>query len=935
MRNRFLMVGLLAIGVAACGDDVQVVEPPPPPPPQLAVTLSPSSQTIGVGGTVVFAVSVSGGAAGEASWTCASSDPSKATVSTTSAGCQATAVAAGGVSITAAVTKGGETVNAGAGLTILEDMAEPAFLVISSITDSNADDESLIGRVSVTVSVERGDQMLMQLSLLVDGVVAKTLPFGGASAVAAPEDEPAAQATHAFILSFNSAGYNAVTGEPTYMNGEHTISAALMVAGSDEPVGTGVHTVEFENPATVHLALSGLGSGAMNASTGELWYGGPGADLTITAVPVKYTPGAVESVTLLAGICGSAIMTDSDAPYEFKPGCKEEDTVMAANFRLSSGGQSIDVDVNEGSVFPIRLDYNGPVAPHFKVNPNDREEGWINAAVDFVGESGSGSKKDGWLVYNDEDASAGVGGYTPQLRFNFADSDKEVGVALAVPPSQNPVLPPDLIGSSSKKDALCVVVSAVDLLGNESKLPKADADCVKAADYETEEDDETTYAAGLLAGVDLQAPTIAFSPSSPKADAATMRNFQVQLADEGSGIRDKDPLDVAVNLRNAEDDEKIKDLDISVSLPLATTAGLPGDIGYYTFAATVSDKAGNSSDEATRTAIHDNVGPMVTTIVGEYNDKTSEYSMVATVTDNLSIKEYWAEMRFAGLQITGVTLDNGNLFLPREGGVAVDVYNASDLTQATLATSFKAHAYRAIQTSATNITNLSSIGVFARDHGDPGLSAGALGDGTGAVDVTGLTSGLTIDANGFALSAEEILWGTRAEPNEAKAGDSKVFQTLVTTLGDDPVAKGGTIEITVTATGTLFTAPTPGTVDDPDAVPPRTKVRTELNGTQGLRDNPLSRIDLYAAVAQAGGGGTDALKFIRSITGAAAGAEDFDDGGTDSRKYIYVAEIGAADFLAIVGGKNTYTGHILAVGVKDNKGVGFGTDAVMLSSVPR
>ena len=99
---RFAGVASLAltIGVASCGDDddpVAPVAPPAPPPPPLVATMSPVSQTIGVGGTVVFAVSVSGGAAGEAaSWTCASSDPSKATVSVIPVGCQATAVAVGG-----------------------------------------------------------------------------------------------------------------------------------------------------------------------------------------------------------------------------------------------------------------------------------------------------------------------------------------------------------------------------------------------------------------------------------------------------------------------------------------------------------------------------------------------------------------------------------------------------------------------------------------------------------------------------------------------------------------------------------------------------------------------------------------------------------------------------------------------------------------------
>ena len=137
------------------------------------------------------------------------------------------------------------------------------------------------------------------------------------------------------------------------------------------------------------------------------------------------------------------------------------------------------------------------------------------------------------------------------------------------------------------------------MLGNESKLPDAGDACVKASDYNFEGEDKP---AGLLVGVDLQEPTIEFSPASPKADAATMKNFQVQLADEGSGIRDNDPLDWAVNLRDAKDDGEIKEgLEIDISLPLATTDGLPsgmtGIVGYYTFTATVSDKAGNSSDD--------------------------------------------------------------------------------------------------------------------------------------------------------------------------------------------------------------------------------------------------------------------------------------------------------------------------------------------------
>ena len=123
-----ILVGILT--VACGGGDTSVsspVEPTPPvEPPPLTATMAPASATVAVGNSVVFAVTASGGAAGaQASWTCASSNTGIATASNTGAGCQATGVAAGGVTITAAVTKGNETVNVGAQLTVRPDPPDP------------------------------------------------------------------------------------------------------------------------------------------------------------------------------------------------------------------------------------------------------------------------------------------------------------------------------------------------------------------------------------------------------------------------------------------------------------------------------------------------------------------------------------------------------------------------------------------------------------------------------------------------------------------------------------------------------------------------------------------------------------------------------------------------------------------------------------------
>ena len=223
--------------------------PPPPPPPPLVVTMSPASADVAVGSNVVFAVNASGGAAGAtASWTCASSDTAIATASVTSSGCQATGVAPGGVTITAAVTKGSETGNVGSQLTVMgPQVGDQAFILLHSIKwgDENENTEAtgLKGRVDVQANVERGDQVLERVTLLVDGDSVAATSFG---VVAEPpvEEEPAAQAIHAFTLSFDSDDYDSSTGSPAYMNGDHEISMQLKVAGS-EPIPSNALAVDF------------------------------------------------------------------------------------------------------------------------------------------------------------------------------------------------------------------------------------------------------------------------------------------------------------------------------------------------------------------------------------------------------------------------------------------------------------------------------------------------------------------------------------------------------------------------------------------------------------------------------------------------------------------------------------------------------------------
>ena len=148
--------------------------------------------------------------------------------------------------------------------------------------------------------------------------------------------------------------------------------------------------------------------------------------------------------------------------------------------------------------------------------------------MDFLGKFHATRNKNAWLVYNEDEE--GVGGYLPQLRFS-STTPSIVDGAREATPNALPTAP-------TKANAACVIATAVDLLGNESKLPSAGNACVTDDKYVGTEDDDgnTTYPAGLRAGLDVTAPTIEFSPASPKADASSLKEFQLQVADVGASF---------------------------------------------------------------------------------------------------------------------------------------------------------------------------------------------------------------------------------------------------------------------------------------------------------------------------------------------------------------------------------------------------------------
>ena len=948
------MAGVLALGVAACGDDVQVVEPTPPQPPPtppVEATMAPASAEVAVGNSVVFAVNASGGVAGEAAtWTCASSNTGIATVSATSTGCQATGVAAGGVTITAVVSKSGETVNVGAELTVTSDeppppvAGDPAFILITIVEDASRDeagDGTLAGRVEVDVSIDRGDQELEELSLLVDGAVVASQSFGSGMdmgmGMASPADVAAEQAggNATVTMSFDSDAYELHDdhADVAFMNGEHTIQAQLEI-GIDMADGTHGHetissnaiTVEFANSSGVHVIADYPGNKATNPSTGEVWYGGPGGSIfAITVVPVVFSGGSVESVGIRE-FCDTDLTADTEAPYEFEIDCEGESGSEQPEFVVTVDGRTLDQSESRAlndDLFPINLDYEAPTAPVFRPNPgNDyrRQDGWINAAVDLVGEYHSSRNPDGWLTYYDDD-SDGVGGYIPLLRYSTSDP-AVVASARAAEPSEDPVLP-----ATSRKDRICFVVTAKDLLGNESSLPSSSRTCRNAESYgelvtalgdaldaldesDTEANRDAVSTArrnlrnaGLRGGVDITAPTAEFARSGLDENSrATDDEFVVEVTDErnGSGIHEGTNMAfiASLEIRDAEETQCIIDGEPEDSSRLCEDpfTGLdPLDdglvatnvvdgidfTGYYTFTGRAQDKAGNMSEEISRVALSDATFPARASVrVRADRDDPSDYTLDIAVDDDLSVRDGYLAMTVTG-GIPGAAAD-----LPIRVGdiIPVDPYNSPSLTTDLSLSQDVTLPFLALQDDAagTDPSEVENFQVYVRDQ-----RAAAVDDsGTPADDTDDLFYSMT--------------------SSSANVADDQGGADLA-----DGIAAGVTITLTVSpASG--------GTVDDGDDIELTATVNVPDADVATTRqidetDPPFKRVYFYGQSTN--GTGQENWRLIDSVA-----RRGYDDGGATG-EYVYEVEINAADYYDIVDndGRGDHTdGMVIAIGVAND-----------------
>ena len=732
----------------------------------------------------------------------------------------------------------------------------PFLPYITEVT-SGSDDGTYSGRLTATVEIERerGDAQFEKITLYVDATEVDSRSFGFAPAPA--EDPELAAQQIEFSLSFDSDEYDEA-GAVTYPNGAHNIVVGVTVQGSTDENFSDRREVEFDNEDGVHVVPSGQTQVPVIGQDGGYWYGGPGRGFDLTVVPVMYSGNTVQSVTLRKGFCGSDAASDREAPYVFSPDCGGFEGSVAeavAEGFISIGAAPVQTLNAEDERFSIQLDYAGPGAPVFMPNPNGREGGWINDEVGLAAEHDVKENDDGWLIYGATDG--GVGGNTVQLQ-----RGEDMEGALAATASSTPALPE----ASEKSDAYCFVASAVDDLGNRSKLPKEDDDCAKPGDYMDavtamegmgDEEDEDYVApvdaadavvfSSITAGVDTEAPTIEFTPNSLKDESRALdRAYDLRVKDADSGLHSTMPVLARVTVRNAtktvcgagelpgeendlkeckNNNEGLGELDNGRVLTGLHEVEDLAD-GYYTFTALAQDKAGNESDEESRVAVHDTGDPVVSVAATTGSDDGDfDHNLVGTVTDALSIRDYsiaaLVDDVYYGLEL-----------------VDVDAYDADPTTPSV---------------SVEKTITLPFLGLQGTGPDD------------GPVPVSMLRVSVRDQAAGTDDDADDV---TIADLEASTTMDFEV------TPDDDDEASMLVIKALVTSEA-----------------------------------NPFESVLFYAAADNDGvDGDMKDLRFIVSVPEHRAR----DNGGI----WTYTARVSADDFYAAVGGDDGYSGKVSAVGVR-------------------
>lgn len=397
--RKFLMAGIVTLGLAACGDDVTVIDPIQPPPPSniTSFSVSPSSATIAPHTFVQASANLVtiAGVTGSVSW--GSSNDAVATVDGTG---RIDAVSEGTAVITATATAGGQTATAAIGVTVRP--IQPAQISIQSVTtgmtNTPVNISNVMGQIEINMNFNPGEQLVDSVAVFIGNKRAAKQSFA-----TSPSAGP-------ISLSVNTANYvknvAAGTAPVDYLNGASTISAAVYPR---DGAATATNTIQIVlNNTDGWAADMSKPTQTANSAGGLTYWGGPGAGgvTTLTLYPVIYTPGRTIASTFISPSVGCGSSQFTALPFRATFGAPGSGATFTCTYEWAGGARdnaiaygAIDNTNNAYPMTPtiantvvlgstpdsLRLDWKAPsVSTPSITRTAPAVTGWVHAAWNFI-----------------------------------------------------------------------------------------------------------------------------------------------------------------------------------------------------------------------------------------------------------------------------------------------------------------------------------------------------------------------------------------------------------------------------------------------------------------------------------------------------------------------------------------------------------------------
>ena len=709
--SRKLTLGMIvALGAAACGDDVTVTEQTPPPAPTpvvRSVVVSPSAATIAAGASFTFGAAVDADAPLATTVTWTSSNTAIATV--TAAGV-ATANAVAGVSSICATSTAATGKSACAQLTVTTAPAvQPATISIDAITigcdaiaaslaGSNACSltspvatNNVFGEFQVRTNVNRPAgstvtgvrlEVLNAATNIVEATQTQTL---SAEPIVA-EGLAAQTAANTVTFSVQSANYNTTTGVPSHVNGQKRVRVSL-VGGTS--TASADRELTFRNANGFHItgaaipALNGAGVASTAAVAGRIWTGG--VPLTFTALPVSYTGVAVNATTLAISfgslacdVSGqgvrTATTTANTATFAYTSATTAAATsvnayefnaaVCNATHPLGEFPTANAVDANGNPFINIALGGvfagtnntlnipAGPVVPTGATAPGLRLDNRAPAGAVNVQTNPNG-RANGWIndavVFNTVNAATNLNG---AVASSSAAVDAGVGGA-----SYRARVGANFTAANASTD----ITNATTLAPSATNTTY----CLVQYAVDTFMNRTAPSACATQFGVDRAPPvaTLGGIAANARLTGANIGGeITVALSDTGlvgnSGMNPVAPMVGSIVRRNAAV-AVFCTLGTDATTACATQAplaGLPTAItiiaavtanGYYAFTGTAKDAAGNTTAVGPRVFVKDNTAPIIAVAGIPATVAATGYTATSLVSEDVDIHSLWFDVLYA------------------------------------------------------------------------------------------------------------------------------------------------------------------------------------------------------------------------------------------------------------------------------------------------